>query len=229
MPSPGDMRAPVSRGSPDTGPVPGRIPPQTTVTAAPETTSRPGPGPAVGRPTVGGPAAAPTAPVPAVAAAPWSPSPAGVVTRLLAAAVDALAVVALAALLDLGAAGARFLWSPSDFRWPRPTSTLVVEVLLVVAVAYLAAGWALAGRTYGAKLIGLRVLSSRHELLGWARSVLRALVCVVWPVGLLWSAVSRTRRSVADLVVGSVVVYDARPYPSAGQSGPGTGRPGRPT
>jgi uncharacterized RDD family membrane protein YckC len=136
-------------------------------------------------------------------------------------AVDAVAIVALAALLDLGAAGARFLWSPSDFRWPRLTAGLVVEVLLGVAVVYLAAGWALTGRTYGAKLIGLRVLSARHELLGWGRSVARALVCVVWPIGLLWCAVSRTRRSVADLVVRSVVVYDARPYASAGPPGPG--------
>jgi uncharacterized RDD family membrane protein YckC len=135
-----------------------------------------------------------------------------VVTRLLAAAVDAVAVVALAALFDLGAAAARFLWSPMDFRWPHVATPVVIGVLLVVAVAYLAAGWALAGRTYGSKLLGLRVLTTRHRLLGWTRSVLRALVCVLWPVGLLWCAVSRTRRSVADLVLGTVVVYDARPY-----------------
>jgi uncharacterized RDD family membrane protein YckC len=158
------------------------------------------------------------APVPVLGVAPSPPGHAGVVTRLLAAAVDTVAVVVVAALLDLGAAGARFLWSPVNFRWPQPTTFVVVAVLFVVAVVYLAAGWALAGRTYGAKLMGLRVLSSRHELLGWIRSVLRALVCVLWPVGLLWCGVSRTRRSVADLVVRTVVVYDARPY--AGVRGP---------
>jgi uncharacterized RDD family membrane protein YckC len=85
-------------------------------------------------------------------------------------------------------------------------------VLLAVAVGYLAVGWAIAGRTYGARLLGLRVLSSRLELLGWMRSVLRAAVCVLWPVGLLWCGVSSSRRSVADLVVRSVVVYDTHPY-----------------
>jgi uncharacterized RDD family membrane protein YckC len=60
--------------------------------------------------------------------------------------------------------------------------------------------------------MGLRVLSSRHELLGWTRSVLRALTCVLWPLGLLWCGVSRTRRSLADVVFRSVVAYDAQPY-----------------
>jgi uncharacterized RDD family membrane protein YckC len=140
------------------------------------------------------------------------PTHAGVVTRLLAAAVDAVLVVLLAAVLDLAAAGARFLWSPVNFRWPRPTTEVLVVAVLAVAVVYLTAGWALAGRTYGSRLMGLRVLSSRLRLLGWTRSFMRALTCVIWPVGLLWCGISRTRSSVADLVVRSVVVYDAQPY-----------------
>jgi uncharacterized RDD family membrane protein YckC len=140
------------------------------------------------------------------------PAHAGVVTRLLAAAVDAVLVVLLAAALDLAAAGARFLWSPVSFRWPRPTTEVLVVAVLAVAVLYLTAGWALAGRTYGSRLMGLRVLSSRLRLLGWTRSLVRALTCVIWPIGLLWCGVSRTRSSVADLVVRSVVVYDAQPY-----------------
>ena len=75
----------------------------------------------------------------------------------------------MAVYLDLAAAGARFLWSPIDFRWPRPT-TFPAVVVLLVAVAYLTVGWALAGRAYGDRLIGLRVLSSRHEDLGWTWS-----------------------------------------------------------
>jgi uncharacterized RDD family membrane protein YckC len=137
---------------------------------------------------------------------------AGVVTRLLAALVDAVAVFVLAALLDLAAAGVRFLWSPADFRWPQLTTSVIVAALPVMAAGYLAVGWALAGRTYGAKLMGLRVLTAGHELPGWSRSLLRALLCVVWPVGLLWCGIDRMRRSVADLVVGTVVVYDTRPY-----------------
>ena len=44
------------------------------------------------------------------------------------------------------------------------------------------------------------------------RSGLRALACVVLPLGLLWCAVSRTRSSLQDIVVRSVVVYDAHPF-----------------
>jgi hypothetical protein len=40
------------------------------------------------------------------------------------------------------------------------------------------------------------------------RAVLRAALCVVFPLGLLWCALSRHRRSLQDLVVGSAVVYD---------------------
>jgi len=160
------------------------------------------------------------APVPAAESATGSgtattrPSPpvhAGVVTRLLAAAVDAVVVVVVTALLDLAAAGARFLWSPVDFRWPRPTVAVAVAALLLVAMVYLAAGWALTGRTYGSRLMGLRVLSSRSQSLSWTRSILRALMSVLWPLGLLWCGISRTRLSLADVVLRTVVVYDVQP------------------
>jgi uncharacterized RDD family membrane protein YckC len=171
-----------------------------------------GPRPATDRQVIPAPS-----PVPASETGPRvtrSPPPvhAGVVTRLLAAAVDAVVVVLLTALLDLTAAGARFLWSPMDFRWPRPAAPVVVAALLLVAVVYLAVGWALTGRTYGSRLMGLRVLTSRNRLLGWTRSILRALVSVLWPLGLLWCGISRTRLSLADVVLRTVVVYDVQPY-----------------
>ena len=146
---------------------------------------------------------------------------AGVVTRLLAAAADAVVVVLLSVALDLAVAGARFLWSPADFRWPRPAVLTGAVVLMIVAVVYLAVAWAVTGRTYGGRLVGVRVLSARHEMLGWTRSVLRALAYVLWPLGLLWSAVSPSRRSLQDIVLGTVVVYDSRPYAAV----PGTARP----
>ena len=134
------------------------------------------------------------------------------VTRSLAACVDFAVVLLVAALLDLGAAGVRFVWSPRTFRWPELHLAVTVPVVMVVGVLYLTVGWAMAGRTYGARLLGLRVLSSRHELLGWTVSTLRAVTCVVWPVGLLWCVVSPTRRSVADVLFRTVVFYDAQPY-----------------
>jgi uncharacterized RDD family membrane protein YckC len=222
----------------------GPVLPQARVDVDPAST-RPQPPPAAGsrsalrwtREAVGPPPATngqvirASSPVPAAAsgAAAKRPSPpahAGVVTRLLAAAVDAVVVVVLTALLDLAAAGAWFLWSPVDFRWPRPTTSVTVVVLLLVAVVYLAVGWALTGRTYGSRLMGLRVLSSRHQLLGWTRSMLRALMSVFWPVGLFWCAISRTRLSLADVVLRTVVVYDAQPYARVRDGDP-AGRPER--
>jgi len=186
-----------------------------TVVAPPATNGRviPAPSPAPAAETVG------------AGSRPSLQAHAGVVTRVLAAALDAVIVVVLTALIDLAAAGARFLWSPVDFRWPRPTAVGTVGVLLLVAVVYLSAGWALTGRTYGSRLMGLRVLSSRHQLLGWPRSILRALISVLWPVGLLWCAISRTRSSVADVLLRTVVVYDAEPYASVPVGVPARGGP----
>jgi hypothetical protein len=145
---------------------------------------------------------------------------AGVVTRGLAACVDVAVVVVGTVLVDLGAAGIRFAWAPMAFRWPQPAPAVGVAALLAVAVVYLTVAWATAGRTYGARLLGLRVLSSRLALLGWIRSFLRAVACVLFPVGLLWCVVSPTRRSLQDVVLRSVVLYDSSP--SRGAEVPGT-------
>jgi uncharacterized RDD family membrane protein YckC len=153
------------------------------------------------------PAGAPKVPVPAHA---------GVVTRVLAACVDLAVVVLATVLVDLAVAGVRFAWNPAAFRWPEPAPGGAVTVLLSVAVVYLAVAWATTGRTYGERLLGLRVLSRRHSLLGWTRSVLRALACVLFPAGLLWCGISRDRRSVQDVVLRTVVLYDSSPYVDAG-------------
>jgi len=38
--------------------------------------------------------------------------------------------------------------------------------------------------------------------------MLRAVICVLVPIGLLWTTISPTRRSWPDIIVGTVVVYD---------------------
>ncbi|SMO77581.1 RDD family protein [Geodermatophilus aquaeductus] len=146
---------------------------------------------------------------PVSAPAPGAPSTtsAGVVTRVLAAGVDLAAVAGAVLLVDLAAAGIRFAWAPASFSWPR-LALWGTAALLVVAVGYLTVAWATTGRTYGARLLGLRVLSARGAPLGWFRSVLRAVACVVFPIGLFWCGISVTRRSLQDVLVGSVVRYD---------------------
>jgi uncharacterized RDD family membrane protein YckC len=143
---------------------------------------------------------------------------AGVVTRLLAACVDLAVVVLVTVLIDLAAAGMRFAWAPARFEWPQPGPLGTATAVLSVAVVYLAVAWATTGRTYGTRLLGLRVLSTRYTRLGWTRSILRALACVLLPVGLLWCGVSPSRRSLQDVVLGSVVVYDTSRYPDGTQA-----------
>ena len=84
-------------------------------------------------------------------------------------------------------------------------------VVMGVGVLYLSVAWATTGRTYGERLLGLRVVSSRHTRLGWTRAILRAVTCVVFPIGLIWSAFSAQRHSLQDIVFRTVVVYDTEP------------------
>jgi len=130
------------------------------------------------------------------------------VTRLLAAAVDLLVVLLGLGALVLVVAGARFLWSPATFRWPTPPSELSLLVAGLVAFGYLAVAWSETGRTYGGAVLGVRVVTRAGTRLGWLPAGLRAVLYLAFPLGLLWVAVSASRRSLQDLAVGSRVVYD---------------------
>lgn len=100
-----------------------------------------------------------------------------------------------------------FLVSPLSFRWPTPSSSLSTVIVVLLAVGYLPMGWAAVGRTGGAAVLGLRVLCVGRSWLGWARAGPRAMLCDL-PFGLLWSAVTRERRSLQDFMVRSMVIYD---------------------
>ena len=144
-------------------------------------------------------------------ARPYQGRPAGVVTRFAAAVVDA-AVVLLALVLGYGAVAAvRFMLTPRRFRLPDAAWFFNVTIALAVAVCYLAAGWSLSGRTYGDLVMGLRVIGRTGGAVRPLIAVVRALVCVLFPIGLLWCAVSREQRSLPDLVLRTRVVYDWRP------------------
>ena len=64
------------------------------------------------------------------------------------------------------------------------------------------------GRTYGAQVLGLRVVDRRGRRLVAAWAFLRAVLCVYVPLGLVWSAFSRENRSLQDLVLRTSVIYD---------------------
>jgi ADP-ribose pyrophosphatase YjhB (NUDIX family)/uncharacterized RDD family membrane protein YckC len=136
--------------------------------------------------------------------------PAGIVSRVLAAAIDGAVVMLMCGGAFFTVVGVRFVLSPSTFQWPAPSWALSLLVAAVLAAGYLTVGWAVTGRTYGAAVLGLRVCTAWGGSLGWPRAGLRAVLCVMIPVGLLWAAVSPRRRSIQDVMVLTVVLYDWR-------------------
>jgi uncharacterized RDD family membrane protein YckC len=125
--------------------------------------------------------------------------------------VDALVV---AGLLLLGYAGLnvlRFLVDPRGFQFTEASPLLSLTTATVLAVVYLAAAWAVTGRTYGCHVMGLRVVGRRGHRVRAIVALARAVLYVAFPIGLVWCAGSRTHRSLQDVVLGTSVVYDWMP------------------
>jgi uncharacterized RDD family membrane protein YckC len=132
---------------------------------------------------------------------------AGIVSRSLAIAVDAAAVVLIALLILLVASAVRGLFSRS-FEFvsaPQPWRGILAAVLLV---AYLGYGWGLEGRTLGKTVMGLRVVADDGSDLSPAQGVARALLYLLVPPGFLWALVSSRNASLQDLVLRTSVVHD---------------------
>lgn len=133
---------------------------------------------------------------------------AGLVTRLLAALLDAAVALGLL-LIGYGVAvGVLFLAHPASFRFAGPPWALVLTIGYLVVVGYLSFAWATGGRTYGDRVMGLRVLDRRGRRPGWPLAVARAVLCAVVPLGLFWVLVSPRNRSVQDALLRTSVVYD---------------------
>jgi uncharacterized RDD family membrane protein YckC len=133
---------------------------------------------------------------------------AGIVSRGLAAVVDMVIVVVTMGALYLGLVLTALAVNPATFRFPALNLIFSTTVTLGVSVLYLTGCWALSGRTVGAVFLGIRVQGRQNRPLRIAVAALRALACVLFPVGLLWVAVDRQRRSVQDILLGSRVIYD---------------------
>ena len=133
---------------------------------------------------------------------------AGIVTRTVAAIVDAVVVLMSGVVIMLTLRAVRFVWSPMTFTWDDVSIWGSLSLLIAVAIVYLTSAWAMIGRSYGQYLLGLRVLSRKRLKPNWALALLRAVFCVLFPVGVFWVALSPHRRSVQDVVLRTMVVYD---------------------
>ncbi|HEX5861922.1 MAG TPA: RDD family protein [Nocardioides sp.] len=136
---------------------------------------------------------------------------AGMVTRTSAAAVDSLTVLLIVGVGLIGLNGIHFALDPLRFRVVGLSQAALLSAVLGTAVLYLAATWSIVGRSYGCHLMGLRIVNRQGSSPGFWLALVRAAFCVVFPLGLLWCLLGRSRRSLQDLLLGTSVVYDWMP------------------
>ncbi|MDJ0952312.1 MAG: RDD family protein [Acidimicrobiia bacterium] len=139
---------------------------------------------------------------------------AGAVTRLLAHWVDmavvGLSFVAITVALDYVLRTIVGVEPITDDRGPW---------FALVAATWLFLYWwlsiAIAGKTIGKALLGLRVVSRDGGILLSARSALRAIALplsyLLFGLGFLGIVIGRERRALHDVVAGSAVIYDWGP------------------
>ena len=134
-------------------------------------------------------------------------TPAGFVTRAVSVLID---IALISVFVAAGWAATRFLLfvlRPSQ-ALPEPNAVALLLFGYIVTVLYWAVCWSTSGRSVGAFIMGVRVRSADGTRVGWFRSLLRAVFCVMVPPGLLWSIVSRSNESVQDIVLRTRVVRD---------------------
>lgn len=144
-------------------------------------------------------------------ARPYQGRRAGLVTRMVAAALDGVVVVVVLLVGYAAVAVFLFLLDPRGFSLPEVGLLFSMASAFVVLVVYQTLAWWLAGRTYGGLVMGLRVVGFRGRRLRLTGSFARSLFCAFLPIGILWVAVSRQNRSVQDMVLRTSVVYDWQP------------------
>ena len=139
---------------------------------------------------------------------------AGFASRVVADLID-LAVAWLLGLSALVAGGVIiYLATGPPFHLPVLPNWLDAGAGGVVAVVYLTFTWAATGRSVGKQIAGLRVVTEAGRRMPVWRSFVRAVLYVLFPLGLLWVLASRRNASVQDLVVRTVVLYDWAYHPA---------------
>jgi uncharacterized RDD family membrane protein YckC len=136
---------------------------------------------------------------------------AGIITRGLAAVIDLVVILLIMSGLYLGLILVKLIYSPAGFSLPSLNLVFSTLGTFAVAVVYLTGCWTVSGRTAGGVTMGLRVVGPRSQRIGALVALLRAITCVVFPIGLLWVAVDRQRRSWQDIVFRTRVIYSRAP------------------
>ena len=131
---------------------------------------------------------------------------AGPVSRTIAYALDALLV---AILFTGGAVVAGMIASVVGTRahdLARAATSAYLLVLPAMFALYGTLFWALAGRTPGMAVLGLRVVATGRSSLSWLSALVRGIVLAYFPVGALWALVDRRHQGVHDKLARTAVV-----------------------
>lgn len=136
---------------------------------------------------------------------------AGIITRGLAAVIDLVVVLLIMSAMYGGLILVRLVYSPAAFSLPSLNAVFSTVVTFGVAVLYLTGCWAVSGSTAGAVTMGLRVVGRRSRRVRLLVALLRAIGCVLFPIGLLWVIIDRRRQSLQDIVFRTRVVYSRPP------------------
>jgi uncharacterized RDD family membrane protein YckC len=138
--------------------------------------------------------------------APRSLEYAGPVSRAIAYVLDVLIVAGLftGAMVVVGVMAS--VIGAGAHQLARAVASAYVVVLPISLALYCTLFWALAGRTPGMSLLGLRVVGIRRAPLSWPAALVRAVVLAYFPLGGVWALVDRRGQAVHDKLARTVVV-----------------------
>ena len=136
-------------------------------------------------------------------------------TRMLANTVDALVCGAALLIGYVGFNALRLFVTPRSFHLSEPSVFFSLLAAAVLFVVYTAGAWAITGRTYGCHVMGLRVVGPGGGRVHLLVATVRAVLCVLIPIGLCL-CVGRKRRSLADFALRTSVIYDWSPRRTPG-------------
>ena len=133
---------------------------------------------------------------------------AGVVSRLVAVAIDVVALtVAAAAAAALVLGGAEVVLGDT----PGWLVAVTSFVLALLPTLYFALGWWILGQTAGGLVMGIAVRRVGGRPLHFPRALLRAILglafFVLWLIGMALAFVDQRRRGLLDVITGTEVVY----------------------
>jgi uncharacterized RDD family membrane protein YckC len=141
-------------------------------------------------------------------ARPFQGRRAGIVTRCVAAGIDALVVLLLLIGAYVGATIVVFVIPGGDRMASLPPVWTTVTIGYLVSVLYLTILWRVGGRTVGFQVMGLRLVSMRGTNGLLPVLLVRAVFCVVLPIGLFWVVVSGGNRALWDVLLRTSIVHD---------------------